>query len=389
MIDHPEPSDFAPRPRMKTLACGLTALFLLAASVSPAPAAQAKKQKTDPTQQAEIGALITAVDDMASGKAGETSLTLKWEQEHFLKAEAGKTYVPFTLAVDPPALAPSSPVGVYVRAVKKGASDAANPQPPAKNDKVAPPPSQYAFDQIVFVNPEPASAGRPQRIRRALAVEPGDYDIFVAVRGTAAPMAAATNSTAAATTATPPPATSQGDPSVAAPLQAVVKRELTIPDFQGSELNVSSVIVASKVDQLATPLPPDRQSDSPYTFQELKITPSTDYKFTPAGTIAIIFWIYGAAVDPATKKPNLKVDFAFRQKLPDGEEPFKSTDPQELSPQTLPAEFNMNPGDPLRTGQEIELATFPAGEYHLEVKVADNVAGKAVSRDVNFTVAAQ
>ena len=374
---------------MKTLACGLTALFLLAASVSPAPAAQAKKQKTDPTQQAEIGALITAVDDLASGKAGETSLTLKWEQEHFLKAEAGKTYVPFTLVVDPPALAPSSPVGVYVRAVKKGASDAANPQPPAKNDKVPPPPSQYAFDQIVFVNPEPASAGHPQRIRRALAVEPGDYEIFVAVRGTAAPMAAATNSTAAATTGAPPPATGQGDPSAAAPLQAVVKRELTIPDFQGSELNVSSVIVASKVDQLATPLPPDRQSDSPYTFQELKITPSTDYKFTPAGTIAIIFWIYGAAVDPATKKPNLKVDFAFRQKLPDGEKPFKSTDPQELNPQTLPAEFNMNPGDPLRTGQEIELATFPAGEYHLEVKVADNVAGKAVSRDVNFTVAAQ
>ena len=109
---------------------------------------------------------------------------------------------------------------------------------------------------------------------------------------------------------------------------------------------MSSVIVASKVDQLATPLPPDRQSDSPYTFQELKITPSTDYKFTPAGTIAIIFWIYGAAVDPATKKPNLKVDFAFRQKLPDGEKPFKSTDPQELSPQTLPAGVQHEPWRP-------------------------------------------
>jgi len=373
---------------MKTLACGLTVLFLLAAPVSSAPAAQAKKQKTDPTQQAEISALITAVDDMTSGKAGESSLTLKWEQEHFLKAEAGKTYVPFTLAIDPPALAPSSPVGVYVRAVRKGASAAATPQPPAKNDKNVPPPSQYAFDQIVFVNPEPASAGRPQRIRRALAVEPGEYDVYVAVRGTAAPATPATSNTAASTSATLPPPESQAAQAAAA-LQAVVKRELTVPDFQGAELNVSSVIVASKVDQLPTPLSPDRQSDSPYTFQELKITPSTDYKFTPAGTIAIIFWIYGAAVDPATKKPSLKVDFAFSQKLPEGEKPFKSTDPQELNPQTLPAEFNMNPGDPLRTGQEIELATFPAGEYHLEVKVADNVAGKAVSRDVNFTVAAQ
>jgi hypothetical protein len=174
-----------------------------------------------------------------------------------------------------------------------------------------------------------------------------------------------------------------------ATLQGSIKRELTIPDFQGTELKVSSVIIASRVDQMATPLPPDRQSDSPYTFQELKVTPSTDYKFTTAGTIGIIFWIYGAGVDPATKKPNLKVDFSFSQKLPDGEKPFKSTDPQELNPSTLPADFNMTPGDPLRTGQEIELATFPAGEYHLEVKVADNVAGKTVSRDVNFTVAAR
>ena len=377
---------------MKTLVRGLTLLILLfAVSDGLLSAAQAKKQKGDPAQQAEITALVTAVDDLMSGKTVEPTLTVKWEQEHFLKAEAGKTYVPFTLAVDPPALAQSGAVGVYVRAVRKGANAAATPPAPAKNEKGAAPASQYAFDQIVFVNVEPASSGHPQRIQRALAVEPGEYDVYVAIRGSAAPQAA--GAATSASTPTPPTATSSpgSDASAAsvATLQGGIKRELTIPDFQGTELKVSSVIIASRVDQLATPLPPDRQSDSPYTFQELKVTPSTDYKFTTAGTIGIIFWIYGAGVDPATKKPNLKVDFSFSQKLPDGEKPFKSTDPQELNPSTLPADFNMTPGDPLRTGQEIELATFPAGEYHLEVKVADNVAGKTVSRDVNFTVAAQ
>ena len=48
------------------------------------------------------------MDDATSGKAVESTLTVKWEQEHFLKAEAGKTYIPFTLAVDPPALAPNT-----------------------------------------------------------------------------------------------------------------------------------------------------------------------------------------------------------------------------------------------------------------------------------------
>ena len=172
-------------------------------------------------------------------------------------------------------------------------------------------------------------------------------------------------------------------------VQAAIKRELTAPDFQGTDLKVSSVIIASNVDVLAAPLPPERQSDSPYTFQELKVTPTPDYRFTPAGSIGIIFWIYGAGVDPTSRKPNLKVDFSFNQKLADGEKHFKNTDPQELNPSTLPAEFSLNPGDPLRTGMEIELASFPPGEYHLEVKVADNVANKTVSRDVHFTVAAQ
>ena len=360
---------------------GLAVLLLVAVPCAAAPDAQDKKSKPDPGQQADITALITAADDLMAGKSVESTLPLKWEQEHFIKAEAGKTYVPFTIAIDPPSLVTSSPTGVYVRAVKKGSPPPAAPPPPAKKDKNAPVLSQYPFDQIVFVNPEAAVAGQPQRIRRALAVPPGDYDIYLVVRGAAA-------SKAAAVTATAPPATPTAAPQTATALQGAIKRELSVPDFQGTDLKVSSVIIASKVDQLATPLPPDRQSDSPYTFQELKITPSTDYKFTPAGTIGIIFWIYGAGVDPATKKPNLKVDFRFSQKLPDGEKPFKSTDPQELSPSTLPAEFSMNPGDPLRTGQEIELATFAPGEYHLEVKVADNVAGKTVSRDVNFTVAA-
>jgi len=368
---------------MKTLVRGLIVLLLLAVPAGAAPTAQTKKSATDPAQQAEIAALVAAVDDLMGGKVVAPSLPVKWEQEHFLKAEAGKTYIPFTLAIDPPALAPSGPVGVYVRAVKKGSVAPTAPPRATKQDKDAPPPSPYAFDQIIFVNPEPVSAGQPQRIRRALAVEPGDYEIYVVVRGKAAPVAAAS---------TPPTAAPPAAPSAAAQpagvVQGAIQRELTVPDFQGTDLKVSSVIIATKVDVLAAPLPPERQSDSPYTFQELKVTPSTDYKFTPAGSIGIIFWIYGAGVDPATKKPNLKVDFSFNQKLPDGEKHFKSTDPQELNPSTLPAEFSLNPGDPLRTGMEIELATFPAGEYHLEVKVADNVAGKSVSRDVNFTVAA-
>ena len=35
------------------------------------------------------------------------------------------------------------------------------------------------------------------------------------------------------------------------------------------------------------------------------------------------------------------------------------------------------------------LASFPEGEYRLEIKVTDKLAEKNVTRDVNFTVGAQ
>ena len=187
-----------PRPRTHVL-------LLLAVPAGAAPTAQTKKSATDPAQQAEIAALVTAVDDLMGGKSVAPSLPVKWEQEHFLKAEAGKTYMPVH-ARHRSARSGAVRPGRRLRSRGEEGERAVPTAPPraTKQDKDAPPPSPYAFDQIVFVNPEPVSAGQPQRIRRALAVEPGDYEIYVVVRGTAAPVAAASTPTTAA-----PPAARQ------------------------------------------------------------------------------------------------------------------------------------------------------------------------------------
>jgi hypothetical protein len=42
----------------------------------------------------------------------------------------------------------------------------------------------------------------------------------------------------------------------------------------------------------------------------------------------------------------------------------------------------------VQTGQAVPLASFPEGEYRLEIKVTDKLANKSVTRDVNFSVAA-
>ena len=63
---------------------------------------------------------MVAVDALMAGNAGDSTLPLKWEQHHFIKAQGSKTYVPFTLTIDPPAFTASTTVGIYIRVAKHG-----------------------------------------------------------------------------------------------------------------------------------------------------------------------------------------------------------------------------------------------------------------------------
>ena len=84
------------------------------------------------------------------------------------------------------------------------------------------------------------------------------------------------------------------------------------------------------------------------------------------------------------------MEYNFYQKPPAGaaEKFFNKTSPQDLNGKTLPAAFDMSLGHQLQTGQAVPLASFPAGDYRLEIKVTDKLATKTVTRDVNFTVTA-
>jgi hypothetical protein len=48
----------------------------------------------------------------------------------------------------------------------------------------------------------------------------------------------------------------------------------------------------------------------------------------------------------------------------------------------------MAQGHQLQTGQAVPLASFPDGDYRLEIKVTDKLANKTLTRDINFTVTA-
>jgi hypothetical protein len=226
----------------------------------------------------------------------------------------------------------------------------------------------YAWDNIHFID-LPADG----KLSRAVALQPGEYDAFIAIKERAAA----------------PPAGQKPNPQAAPPApgkMTVFRRDLTVPDFNKADLQTSSVILASAVEPVTAQLSPAEQESNPYVFGPMRIVPVRDGKFSKASELQVIFWIYGASA-AANGKPDVVVDFNFHIKNADGSEKyFNKTAPQELNATTLPPEFSVAAGHQLPGSLVVGLTPFPVGDYRLEIKVTDKPSGKAVTQNVNFTV---
>src|SRR6185369_15082043 len=231
-----------------------------------------------------------------------------------------------------------------------------------KDDKK--PAAKYAYEDINFV-PVNAAQGATARLSRAFTVSAGTYDVYVVMKE---------------------PASSQKN--APAPKVSLVKQTVTVPDFWSQELTTSSVIVASRIEPLAAPLSANEQIERPYALGMMEIVPTADMKFSAKGELSVFMLIYNPKVD-AMNKPDVTVEYNFYQK-PQGapEKFFNKTSPQPLNATTLPPAFDMSLGHQLQTGQAVPLASFPAGDYRLEIKVTDKLTTKSLTRDVNFTVTA-
>ena len=118
----------------------------------------------------------------------------------------------------------------------------------------------------------------------------------------------------------------------------------------------------------------------------MRIVPARDGRFTKTNELQVIFWVYGASASTAGK-PDVLIEYNFYLKPADGAEKyFNKTAPQELNAKTLPPEFNATAGHQLPGSLVVPLASFPAGDYRLEIKVTDKPSGKVVTQNVTFTV---
>ncbi len=215
------------------------------------------------------------------------------------------------------------------------------------------------YEDVDFI---PVSQSAPMRITRSLTVPVGAYDVFVGVKES----------------------TSQ-QKNAPAPKASVLKQSLTVPDFWNGELTASTVIVAERIEPLAAPLTPQQQRERPYALGSLEIVPVTEMKFNKKTELQTFMLIYNPKTDSANK-PDVIVEYNFYAKSGGAEKFFNKTTPQNLNAQTLPPQFDVAAGHQLQAGQGVPLASFPEGDYRLEIKVTDKLGNKSVTRDVNFTV---
>jgi hypothetical protein len=345
---------------------------------------QQQQQRNQNQADADTITLVRLVDAVASGQQpAPTDIPLTWDSNHFVKGQGGVTYIPFTLGIDRAQLAAPA-VALYIRIVDKkqaAALAAAAAAPPAQEQQgnnnnnrnnrnqqqqpAAAPPPTYAWDNIHFLD-VPADG----KLSRAVALNPGEYDVYIALKERAKDPKAA--------------------PAAGAPAEktTLFRRDLSVPDFNKPDLQTSSVILATSVEPVTGQLSPAEQEANPYVFGPMRIVPARDGRFSKSSELQVIFWIYGAT-EATGGKPDVTVEFNFHTKAADGSEKyFNKTLPQELNAQTLPPEFSVAAGHQLPGSLVVALTPFPAGDYRLEIKVTDKPSGKTVTQNVNFSVAA-
>ena len=337
--------------------------------------AQQKDKKQEEAQKKEIQNIVSTVDAVAAGQAAPNDMSLAWIREDVLKAQGNKQYVPFTVSIDPSKV-PGGTVAFYWRVVPKGAvveaPPAAGQKKDDKKDKDKKKP-EYAYEDISFV---PVSGTGPARISRSFTVSAGNYDVYIVAKE---------------------PSPEKPPKNAPPPKMSVLKQSITVPDYWNGELNTSSVIIAQRIDPLPAPLTPQQQADRPYAMGSMEIVPALDTKFTKKSELSTFMLIYNPKTD-TNNKPDVVIEYNFCQQAAGGEPPkagepckagekfFNKTNPQNLNAQTLPPQFDLAAGHQLQSGQAVPLASFPEGQYRLEIKVTDKIANKTLVRDVNFSV---
>jgi hypothetical protein len=346
---------------------------------------EAQRERLSQPEQAEIRTLVAAVDRAMRGEPVAGAAHLRW-LPHFLQAPDGRTYIPYTIAIEDVPENTFSSVALYVRVALRGDRTISTERDkrigPTGNDVPL-----FAYDAAAAasnrlrlldrpdqkqVGPYPFEAahfapvwwsGDSGLLRRALLLPPGGYDLYVAVR--------------------------EREDAVSrrqTPQASVIRRDLDVPDFSTKAFALSSPILAAGAAPIAKPLDPREQVMRPYALGGTEILPVLTSTFNASDALPVVFFVYNATPD-SKGKPDVAAEFRFFRLTPGAaDEPVGQPLTQTFGGVTLPPEFDLRKGHPLVPMQSLPLRDFSPGQYRLDIVVTDRIASAKASRDVLFWV---
>ena len=341
-----------------------TLLFAAVASAQTLPPPRLNSE-----QQKRAQALSKLVDEVFAEKhSAPSDVALSW-QGFFIAANKGLVYVPYTIGID--GKFTGTPVAMYVRVLTRDAKPAdfdpsktttmrsylgqmsmQTDTKDIRSGKIEP--SGVVAEDVHFFEPP-----KDGRLARGIWLAPGQYNMFIAMQ-------------------------EKGDKEL--PKTAVLKQPLVVPDLSKG-LALSSLILADSIE----PAPPTskqrNQLDDPYTIAGTKIAPAVSTRLKKSGELTVVFYVYNPVPAP-DGKPNLQTEYTFYATNAGAERPFTTSPPQIFNSGTLPPDFNPAVHQ-IMGGEAVSLATFPDGDYRLEVKVNDKTANTSVTGSATFSVFGQ
>jgi len=152
---------------------------------------------------------------------------------------------------------------------------------------------------------------------------------------------------------------------------------LEVPGFPESELALSSVTLASRLETVAGESPAGYEA--PFRLGNQRVLPRPGDGFHNGEKLSIYYQVYGTATDPIDGRPDIDVEYRFfvaNESDPQGNPIFAPLgQPIRLTRQQSPVQKYSLP-----------LTDWGRATYRLRVQVTDNLNGRMTSREVTFRV---
>lgn len=146
-----------------------------------------------------------------------------------------------------------------------------------------------------------------------------------------------------------------------------------VPRYSESELSSSTLVLASRLEPLN-----GRLATGQFVRGQMKVIPNATAEFKSDQTLGVYMQVYNVAIDQATLRPSVDIEYTITHSGKDKE--------------IIKLKEDGKSGMSVLNSQQITLARLipikqlQPGSYDVSVKVTDNVAGKSFTRKEVFTV---